>query len=261
MLEAAEKVLLLNPSHYTMWNARKEALHLAALTDQEVEAELALSAKCLRLAPKSYCVWEHRRWCLEGTHARHAALVGKELALCELFHSYDSRNFHCWNYRRWLMDLAGGDAAADLAYTLKMIQKDFSNYSAWHQRSVVFDAEAGDFATEFEMIFNGIFTSPGDQSLWMYVYWLLPRTRDCSLIDTLAGHCLQLIELDGEEGSKWPLFTLYKLAQLESYAKYCQEQEKSIPTWAEKSPGQLLETLMAVDPMRRGFYEAEMKKS
>ena len=120
-------------------------------------------------------------------------LVTKELALCDKFHTYDSRNFHCWNYRRWLAQLGGVDSKAELEYSLKRINEgfpqerrikhslvlflsDFSNYSAWHARSLAFGAAVGaDIESEWQLVFNAMYTNPNDQSVWMYVSWLLGR--------------------------------------------------------------------------------------
>ena len=75
----------------------------------------------------------------------------------------DERNFHCWNYRDWVVDLFlkeiskrvsashTGEAAleakqiwhkfqkplveAECKMAIGMVSKNFSNYSAWHFRS------------------------------------------------------------------------------------------------------------------------------
>lgn len=110
-------------SHYTMWNMRKEVLvvlmHGTPLDSNLLEEERKLTMKCLQANPKSYCIWEHRKWCLERAgitqEVRGQPLLlwcstqsnkkmrAKELGLCEKLHAMDSRNFHCWNYRRWLI--------------------------------------------------------------------------------------------------------------------------------------------------------------
>lgn len=71
---------------------------------------------------QAYCVWEHRKFCVARRAS--AALVTGELALCDKLHSHDARNFHCWNYRRWLAQLLGGaDVQAELAYSLRRINE------------------------------------------------------------------------------------------------------------------------------------------
>ena len=80
-LAASEGALLLNPSHYTMWNARKEALAALGRRAEELPGELRLTARCLQLNPKAYCVWEHRRWSVEPHLS--PQLAAQEMALCD----------------------------------------------------------------------------------------------------------------------------------------------------------------------------------
>jgi hypothetical protein len=80
-LSASEGVLLLNPSHYTMWNARKEALGALGRGEETLPPELRLTARCLQLNPKAYCVWEHRRFCLAPLMT--PQLAAQEMALCD----------------------------------------------------------------------------------------------------------------------------------------------------------------------------------
>jgi geranylgeranyl transferase type-2 subunit alpha len=72
-------------------------------------------------------VWEHRKFCVERKHAVVAGLVAQEVALCDKFHTYDARNFHCWNYRRWLVQLGGADKQAELAYSLRRINEGWNS--------------------------------------------------------------------------------------------------------------------------------------
>ena len=254
----------MNSSHYTMWNMRRDVLLFKTLKERAaLDTELKLTQRCLMSNPKSYCVWEHRRWCVEQTHAQFEGVLAAEMALCEKFHSYDERNFHCWNYRRWLLqqDTAipeDEQRRTDLAYTLRRIHENFSNYSAWHQRSLSFDG--ADLGGEFDLIFNGIYTSPEDQSLWMYLYWLLDMTRpqDFDLVHTLATHCVQLCDMDGE--TKWPLLTLYFLLSKYDFEAQCQRNEKTLPAINGKNANQIIESLCSIDPMRKGYYQSLVKK-
>jgi len=60
-----------------------------------------------------------------------------ELDLCSLLLKEDQRNFHCWNYRRYIAIIAGVDPIIELEYSTNKINENFSNYSAFHHRSVV----------------------------------------------------------------------------------------------------------------------------
>jgi geranylgeranyl transferase type-2 subunit alpha len=87
---------------------------------------------------------------------------------------------------------------AELAYTTKKIEANFSNFSAWHQRTKVLGTlwTSGEIDkasslhkgvkafffwlyalnglhAEFELVQNAMFTLPEDQSAWLYHRWLI----------------------------------------------------------------------------------------
>jgi len=51
----------------------------------------------------------------------------------------DERNFHCWNYRNWLISEVEKNSEAyierEIAYTQEKYEKNFSNFSALHFRA------------------------------------------------------------------------------------------------------------------------------
>jgi geranylgeranyl transferase type-2 subunit alpha len=176
--------------------------------------------------------------------AADARVWAAELALCARALDADERNFHVWSHRRWLVHAArslrvdalltaaagaGGSSAAapldepapfspaaELAFTMEKIRKNFSNYSAWHCRSVLLleaqqapapapaPAEHGSgtspaaslfaaarpptagalpvavCAAELALTARALFTEPDDQSAWLYHRWLLARLRDAA---------------------------------------------------------------------------------
>ena len=79
--------------------------------------EWSLTQSCLERNPKAYAVWFHRKWCvlesLKRTPSDSDHLLQKELELTKLFLQYDERNFHCWNYRRFLVGCLVDPEAAD----------------------------------------------------------------------------------------------------------------------------------------------------
>ncbi|WPK27452.1 hypothetical protein PUMCH_004840 [Australozyma saopauloensis] len=107
----------------------------------------------LREFPKCYWIWNHRRWCLEDLSKDHIADWKYELGLVLKVLEMDSRNFHGWHYRRYVVwsierELleAQGDAKklqmsslklylAEYVYATSKIKKNISNFSAWHSRS------------------------------------------------------------------------------------------------------------------------------
>ena len=87
-------------------------------------------------------------------------ILTMELGLCSKMLSMDERNFHCWNYRLWVIETLLDELAKrvkinspettpediwnnyqkkvvedETKYAFSLINKNFSNYSAWHFRS------------------------------------------------------------------------------------------------------------------------------
>lgn len=172
------ELLALNPDLYSLWSYRRELL-LKKLEGPDAAAEalrplvaeeLKISQAGIARNPKSYPAWAHRTWVIK----RYPLVVdfSKEVALCNQLLDADERNFHCWNYRRWVVGVAAAhnavsgcatgvsssvcspkvdasssgiasagagpfSAASELAYSRERIRRNFSNYSAWHHRSVL----------------------------------------------------------------------------------------------------------------------------
>mmetsp|Transcript_5489 Transcript_5489/g.18568 ORF Transcript_5489/g.18568 Transcript_5489/m.18568 type:complete len:224 (+) Transcript_5489:271-942(+) len=147
-LDASAKLLQLNPDVYTAWNFRKKILThlLEASKDDEaarqalLEGDLALVEKALRANPKSYGAWYHRKWLVQKGESS----LPREMKLCGMLLKMDERNFHGWDYRRFVVALAGIPDEDELAYTTEKIESNFSNYSAWHNRSKLLLSMHGD---------------------------------------------------------------------------------------------------------------------
>ncbi|XP_064416455.1 geranylgeranyl transferase type-2 subunit alpha [Latimeria chalumnae] len=191
MLELTSQILGVNPDVATLWNYRREVfLELRKeKSEQEIQvsfqSELSFLESCLRVNPKSYGTWHHRCWVLDQNPDPD---WGRELQLCNKFLEYDERNFHCWDYRRFVVQRSAVLPVEELAYTNKLISTNFSNYSSWHYRSKLLplihpDMERKGRVTEdvllkeYEMVQNAFFTDPNDQSAWFYYRWLLGRAE------------------------------------------------------------------------------------
>ncbi|CAI5463753.1 unnamed protein product [Closterium sp. Yama58-4] len=147
-LAASAALLEQNPDVYVTWNYRKKAF----LADEE----LKLIEAALRTNPKCYGAWHHRKWlfALSATeplpslgaslgpnlqqvriNLRTEARIAREQKLLGMMLSADDRNFHAWDYWRFISHVARMSPAKDLAFTMERINANFSNYSAWHSRS------------------------------------------------------------------------------------------------------------------------------
>ncbi|CAO1617496.1 unnamed protein product [Sympodiomycopsis kandeliae] len=150
-----------------------------------IEDDLELTSHALRVHPKVYWIWNHRKWCLinlpedkgeSDERKRREAKWRMEMKLVDRMLELDPRNFHGWDYRRYLLselalssmpaefDSASSQsqippfpyslsykplppsikthhlelANSELKYTLGKIESNFSNFSAWHWRSKLF---------------------------------------------------------------------------------------------------------------------------
>jgi hypothetical protein len=107
--------------------------------------------------------------------------LDKELKLCKEFLKEDQRNFHCWNYRRFIVTRGNISNENEILFSLEKIKENFSNYSAFHHRSIYIKSTYSNdlnslksiLPREFSIIENAIFTEPDDQSAWWYHQFLL----------------------------------------------------------------------------------------
>uniref|UniRef100_A0A8D8SC86 Geranylgeranyl transferase type-2 subunit alpha n=1 Tax=Cacopsylla melanoneura TaxID=428564 RepID=A0A8D8SC86_9HEMI len=187
-LSLTSEVLRNIPDINTLWNYRKQVLkHMKATIPEEelrelVDRELKLTKDCLIGQPKSYGTWFQRCWVLD--HISSTPDYDKELELCNYYLELDERNFHCWDYRRYVTDRHKVLPSKELTYSTEKIEANFSNYSAWHYRSKLLPLlypdpnnhlpiEQDKYVEEFSMVESAVFTEPKDQSAWFYQRWLL----------------------------------------------------------------------------------------
>ena len=163
-LQNISELLSSNPEYYTVWNYRRRVLRhefsqavssgsddatidrIAAL----IKSDLQFLIPLLRSFPKCYWIWNYRLWLLdEGKrllpHSLSRKLWQEELALAGKMLSLDSRNFHGWGYRHFVVETlenmsSEGTTSKSMAleefeYAKKMISTNLSNFSAWHHRT------------------------------------------------------------------------------------------------------------------------------
>ncbi|KAJ3508676.1 hypothetical protein NLJ89_g5629 [Agrocybe chaxingu] len=272
------RLLQVNPEFYTIWNYRREILingTFVKSSPDEVKSvltdELAMTMSALRAHPKVYWIWNHRRWCLEsvpngpGQESEPSYLGWKqsawdrELFVVEKMLDADPRNFHAWNYRRYV--LAGmpnpKPEAAELAYTSRKIEANFSNFSAWHQRSKILTSlwaqgkldEAKSREEEFELLRNAMYTDPNDQSVWMYHRWLVGTGGGKTILEREITAIQEL--LDEQPDSKWCMESIvhYKRHLLKSCA-----DEVDVTSLSGECK-ELYKRLEELDPARRRRYQ------
>lgn len=192
MLTICGQILARNPDVYTLWNIRKECIiKLSENLDQEAkqaiyDKDLGFAEQCLLANPKSYGAWHHRCWILENCPNPN---MEREVALCNKYLKLDERNFHTWDYRRFVVNKAGIEPTKELDFCTEKIKNNFSNYSSWHYRSnllpIIYPHETDSMRPiseeklkdELEMVLTAAFTDPNDSSAWFYQRWLLGYSR------------------------------------------------------------------------------------
>ncbi|KAJ2723055.1 CAAX geranylgeranyltransferase alpha subunit [Coemansia sp. Benny D115] len=181
-----------NPGHYTVWVYRKQLL---AELHLDAAAELEWLADISGRFPKNYQSWHHRE-SVVAMALDPEALAGLtqdqricnpvlrgELRFLSQAIDADSKNFHAWSYRQWLVRHYGvWDQECVFAAT--MIDQDVRNNSAWNQRyfalvqgqppksaSLSADTALAEVAFAVAMIAR----APNNESPWAYIVGLLLR--------------------------------------------------------------------------------------
>lgn len=181
VVQVTHDLLNQNPEFYTAWNERRKALLKLDLNTKLCDEELRFNYQCIKRHPKSYWVFNHRRWIIDNYPKKDKKRVLiKELDAVNSLLDIDARNFHGWDYRRWLVGIMEVSIEKELDFTMLKISQNFSNYSSWHQRSKLMlekihksqSNKLKMLGEEFDMIWSAIYTEPKDQSAWFYHRWL-----------------------------------------------------------------------------------------
>ncbi|GAA5840690.1 hypothetical protein JCM9279_007404 [Rhodotorula babjevae] len=287
------RLLSLNPEFQTGWGVRRRILLKGLLVNapdadarqQLLEADLQLTNASLKLNPKVYCVWEHRKWVLETMPD---ADWGFEFKMVEMYLEKDARNFHSWDYRRYLVSsiqsiasptssspslprprtkpLPQPTTSSELAFTTRKISANFSNFSAWHYRTKLLQKlwdERGWAADaqerldkvdeEFELVKQAIWSDPNDQSAWLYHRWLV-GDGTVSIVRREIEGIEELLE--EEPDSRWCLDSLVHYKRL--LVRLLEPQgDETRPEREELNLAcvDMLARLKEVDPMRRARYD------
>ncbi len=128
ILKVTEKLLSVNPDPMYLYNQRREVLLLRENAKGvsidpplfQIDTELSMTATCLKRNPKAYGPWFHRKWAIrqflvgDVSKDQVVPLLNEEMDLCAQFLLLDERNFHCWNYRRFVVSCLLASAKGDM---------------------------------------------------------------------------------------------------------------------------------------------------
>ncbi|XP_063901682.1 geranylgeranyl transferase type-2 subunit alpha-like [Zophobas morio] len=252
-LALSAQLLTINPDIYTLWNYRKEVVLIEikksyqdeVADDQKLihffEEELRLTEQCLLSNPKSYGSWHHRYWILNH-HTK--PNWQREFDLCNKYVSLDDRNFHCWDFRRLIVNKIGISLADEIAFSTERININFSNYSSWHYRSTLqILNDENSVANDLILVQNAVFTDPIDTSAWFYLRWVLSHPGITKIQkEDLLNALEQLQELEPE--CKWIIMAKCWLVKQGNLEKDAICRLKRYYT-----------ELIKLDPLREGHYK------
>ncbi|KTW28016.1 hypothetical protein T552_01880 [Pneumocystis carinii B80] len=191
--------------NYTIWNYRRNIFKNGVLLHTKYDKtaiqniilkELQFLNELIKEYPKIYNIWSHRRWCFENTPF---PIWDQEKAFLDLVLTKDSKNFHAWNYRQYIISMLEKQNKTsyvkdELDYTTTVLKNDFSNFSAYHYRTTLIPRFINELSYDYlerkhffdEELFltkSIIYTSPDNCSIWTYHNWLLNSI--CKLNDSL----------------------------------------------------------------------------
>ncbi|KAF9888722.1 CAAX geranylgeranyltransferase alpha subunit [Aspergillus nanangensis] len=140
-LKLTEDVITMNPAHYTVWIYRAKILFaLEKDLTEELEWLNTVSLKYL----KNYQIWHHRQ-VLMTSKEHFPVLPATELDfLMEMF-GQDSKNYHVWTYRHWLVrHFKLWDTPRETQDVDTLLTSDVRNNSAWNHRFMLRFGPRGD---------------------------------------------------------------------------------------------------------------------
>ncbi|EKM57639.1 uncharacterized protein PHACADRAFT_251373 [Phanerochaete carnosa HHB-10118-sp] len=196
VLELTEDIIRMNPAHYSAWQYRYRTL---LALNAPLDAELRLMDDFAVNNLKTYQVWHHRRLLIThltvstpGAKPTADPLDTAQAELEFIVHvlDVDTKNYHTWSYRQWL--LAHFDDSAlwlgELPYVDELLQADVRNNSAWHHRYfVVFGRgskaqatpaeEAEVLQREIRYVKGKISFAPNNISAWNYLRGILEYSK------------------------------------------------------------------------------------
>lgn len=138
-LKLTEHIINMNASHYTVWLYR--AANVFAL-QLPIPDEITWLNGVALANLKNYQIWHHRHLLLENYFptiaadpSAIAALAASEREFLQKILAEDTKNYHVWSYRSYLVGKLNlfGDAE-ELKAIEAMIDEDVRNNSAWSHR-------------------------------------------------------------------------------------------------------------------------------
>lgn len=222
-LRLTERVISMNPGHYTVWLYRFKivsALKLSVTDEIQWLNDIAMDHL------KNYQIWHHRQLLLDHHYANTLssdAEAAKQFAKSETdfiskILARDTKNYHVWSYRQYLITKLNYWSPFELATTQNMIEDDLRNNSAWsHRFFIVFsdpsisttgsastehDPKVPDAIIDREIAYaeEKIKLAPQNQSSWLYLRGVLAKGgRGLETVGEFASQFFSNLGAEDEE--------------------------------------------------------------
>jgi protein farnesyltransferase/geranylgeranyltransferase type-1 subunit alpha len=217
-LQLTEHIIKMNPAHYTVWLYRFKIISTLGLP---AEKEIAWLNDVALTHLKNYQIWHHRYLLMEHYHPQIASdaeasarLARSETEFLTKMLAEDTKNYHVWSYRQYLVRKLGMFNLQELLSTQNLIETDVRNNSAWsHRFFVVFSdpkcCTAGKHATEaddkvpaetvdreIKYAKEKISLAPQNQAAWNYLKGVL--TKGGRKAGEVKGFCEGFVQGLGE---------------------------------------------------------------
>ncbi|BHF59909.1 LanC-like protein 3 [Sparganum proliferum] len=176
----------MNPANYTVWEYRRRIL-LSLKTPLVNEHHFVKTF--LYEHPKNYQLWYHCQWLMEQIfkedspkevfkkpESEQFQTLSRELDLVKTVLADDTKNYHAWQYRRWLVDFFAIPPSNELEFCGALLREDIFNNSAWNHRFYTVIEEGLDgaiFDRELQFAEEAIRASPNNQSACNYLIGIL----------------------------------------------------------------------------------------
>ena len=221
--------------------------------------ELSVTESCLASDFKSYSTWHHRKWTLEQMKK---AEWQRELDLSSQIFRLDARNFHCWNYRRFIVEHGSIPLSSELAFSSKLIAEDPSNYSAWHYRTTLIprlfphipsDEHRAQMRTELNLVVTAVNVKASDQGIWFYTLFLVQQIQQGGYDELLVElkEQVKLLYEDGDLNEEETISVLHGYVRLLllTSAQLLDDDNKTFVNGS-------VDKLCTLDPLRKGYYDS-----
>ncbi|KAF9132241.1 CAAX geranylgeranyltransferase alpha subunit [Mortierella sp. GBA39] len=283
-LDLTKIVIELIPSHFTVWYYRQQLLKEL---NKDLKIELEWIEWMVNEHPKSYQIWHHRQVIVgriaqslfpsattissstpstaQSTEAAFAFddlsesqkttvqdLVKSELEFISESLKDDTKNYHAWSYRQWVLAHFGQGPwwTGELAYTEELLEEDVRNNSAWNQRYFAVTNGSGGLTEEViqrEVQFakSKIEMTPSNESPWVYLTGILRKGNHS--VTEIKEFCEGLLSVPRANFSPFVHATLLDIYEVEA-----KEQRSAVSV--EKAKEEAIMLAEKVDSIRSKYW-------